>query len=994
MDARRGILAVIHLQKKLAMARDTKLGKGAERRVREAARVAYVAAKQASEDPRAVALASTATVALAMAWVTYATHDPVSDDDVKRALKYHYAPRRAYRLVRRLVSSQKELGAYLAQGDPCDPAYTLLFEMHSKEENSIQAPEPRVSVESLRQWLAFAAEQEDELKNIHEWAQNTHILWSDGITDAAFTAIAKKVTELAKTVQSNQKVPPVLTQPITEYLRSIASGMLPPSITDKHIVLTERGEFTKPEGGLDQAKKYLSDITQNGVPIASLDAYFSKETRAFSKEKPRQTLRGAVESSILKVTTFPSRRVAAIMHAATHSTHILDGHEPLSVDETEPHVQASQRLNQGVFDELSAAKDLHGLVRWATKNVGVICTRKYDQQSDMLYVIETLSASVRSVCSAPAELKNVDDMVYLALAIRVLGRSATMQYPAAERAEEVRTWVFAAVVRVALRAAELAKKELRVPNVSHEQKQAARDLNLFFEPSNVANKELIDDYTRLCELLYDESMLLYVAPGIEHDANHLADSANWLAGASLTGRYSHEIPEAKDKRKPDRAPYYLGGGTWHGLRLASTIHATKSLIASLVPSATTTAKLSAAYMLGVHKAIIAIWLLTRISANRTLTANLKAHNLKSQGEYLDAMLANTPYRALNVACAALTAQDTHPRESPSSVMHMLDSNTGYVRITLDFWAPTAGMDVAPPRANQAWAGPAAVPLFGAERVMPHFSRGHYATATEERVKGRDSRGWLEKAASPAPAYGTARVVGTPASLAQYAKRQAQYDEEIYAGANGRRPQIALSLAARQFKKAVPDGWLAPSPDPPQKPSVSRIRSVYFVAETTATPTLISAEQTQDGLKALAGGLPVTVQTSMTGMRLVHKHKTLEWAFIVNPASAIRLKATASHGTKDPMMRLLIALSSSKVPDFGVWSNNGQLVLTVPDPAGTLCVFKDANGVVAILREARYTVTTEYTPWSSLFFSHIPGDHVHLHARVHTLEARMHALTHG
>ena len=126
MDARRGILALIHLQRKVAIARETQLGKGAERRVREAARFAYEAAKQASEDPRAVALASTATVALAMAWVTYATHDPVSDDDVKRALKYHYAPRRAYRLVRRLVSSQKELGAYLAEGDPCDPAYTLL----------------------------------------------------------------------------------------------------------------------------------------------------------------------------------------------------------------------------------------------------------------------------------------------------------------------------------------------------------------------------------------------------------------------------------------------------------------------------------------------------------------------------------------------------------------------------------------------------------------------------------------------------------------------------------------------------------------------------------------------------------------------------------------------------------------------------------------------------------------------------------------------------
>ena len=965
MDARRGILAVVHLQRVARAsrrARDTQVGQAAERRVREAARVAYVAAKEASQDPRAVALASTAAVVLAMAWVAYATHDPVSDEDVRRALKYHYAPRRAYRLVRRVVGSQKELGAYLAERHPCEPAIPLLEAVHSSEQLGLA--DPRVPLCDLLQWLAFAAAKGgnlEALEDLHQWAHNTSMLWSDGITDKAFVAVSKKVSALADKL--DKMVPPT----ITEYLRGVAGDLFPQSITDKRIMLTEEGSFVKPLGGLNVAIEYLGAIRTLGVPIASLDAY--------CKRACGTTLRGAIERSILNATQFPRRSAAAMMRAYAQPDLTLEGAEPLSVDETEPHVQASQRLNQAMFDSLETAETLEQLVRWATRSVGVICARKYDQRSEMRYVIGALSAKVRSVCAAQATRSNVDDMVYLALAIRVLGRSATMQFPDAEHAEEVRTWVFAAVVRVALRAAELAKKELGVPDVTPQEKQTARDLNLFFEPSNVADKELIDDYNKLCGLLYDEFLLLYVAPGIEHDANYLADTGNPLAGAGLTGRYSHEIPAAStsDTRRPDHAPYYLGGGTWAGLKVASTMHAMKSLVASLVPTAL---KLATARMLGAHRATIAIWLLMRISANRRLSANVKAHSLKSQREYLAAMLANTPYRALNVACAALTAQDTHPRESPSSVMHMLDSSTGYVRITLDFWAPTAGMDVAPPRVSQAADGP----LFGAERVMPHFSRGHYATATEERAKKVDPRGWVARLLLPPPKYGTARVVGTPASLAQYAKRQAEYDREIYDRANDGTPQIALSLAARQFKQDLPESWLAPSPDKPPKPSVAQIRSVYFVAETTATPTLISAVQTASGLTAQAGGLPVTVQTSITGMRVVHKHEGREWAFIVNPASAIRVQPDASQNTRDPMMRLLIALSSSEVPDFGVWSNQGQLMLTVPDPAGTLRVFTDRGEVVALRREERYTVTTRYTPWSSLFFSHIPGDTVHLHAR--------------
>ena len=48
----------------------------------ESLRVAYVSAREASKDPRAVAIATTAAVALAMAWAAYSTSSPISDSDV------------------------------------------------------------------------------------------------------------------------------------------------------------------------------------------------------------------------------------------------------------------------------------------------------------------------------------------------------------------------------------------------------------------------------------------------------------------------------------------------------------------------------------------------------------------------------------------------------------------------------------------------------------------------------------------------------------------------------------------------------------------------------------------------------------------------------------------------------------------------------------------------------------------------------------------------
>ena len=63
-------LAII--QNQYVRAREASRRGDTKRRIREAAQVAYVAAKEASQDPRAVAIASTAAVALAM-WRTRPT---------------------------------------------------------------------------------------------------------------------------------------------------------------------------------------------------------------------------------------------------------------------------------------------------------------------------------------------------------------------------------------------------------------------------------------------------------------------------------------------------------------------------------------------------------------------------------------------------------------------------------------------------------------------------------------------------------------------------------------------------------------------------------------------------------------------------------------------------------------------------------------------------------------------------------------------------------
>ena len=976
-------LAII--QKQYVRAREASRRGDTKQRIREAVQVAYVAAKEASQDPRAVAIASAAAVALAMAWVAYSTHNPVSERDVQTALKYLYAPRRAYRLVRRYTTSATELGAYLQAADRCSGAYFLLTDSREAERVSKAYSDtygktvlPSVPLARLQAWLTFAvgvegpegesvaedAIAEKRLKaqqDLLNWTNSTLANWADGVGDTILAKVAAVIDKKAKSLPTTKSSHPLM---IAKDSAIDLAEMMMPLLTGKEIIL-HGGGFKQP-GGLAEARKALLKYIGEGVPIKELDTYF--------KNKGMGSLIEEIERSIMSATEFPRRSVAADM--MTYKAHNkdnklqLDDSEVLLVDETEPCARVKARLHQGIFDDLDKAQDLPALVGWALAHVGAICTRQYGDLEHMRYVIGTIHAKVMAFCADTATYATADSMVYMALAMRVLGHSATSQYAAHERAcEEARNWVFSAVVCVARSVARFARDRLGPPTDT-EKRKPKRDLNLFYEPNSVSDNVTIKQYSELCSLLYEDSMLLYVAPGIERDASTsplalalvLAGqgSINAMAGEGFDGRYYHAIPPAAKKdnksERPSSAPYYLGGGSWGAMRAVGTMHALKSMLVSQIPTVPELAGMAVgAIPTGLYKTTIALWTLSRLWESRQRAAMVVGHNLSPQGPYVDAMFENTPYRALNVACAALTAQDTDPYVSRSSAMHMLDASSGHVRIFLDSWATYAGMDVAPTRIAPGLFQP--TPIVAPERIMAHFSRGLYATSMPT-------------------------VVGTSEARKAYDEKQEEYDRAIYETLGSTNPpQITLSLANRQYRKQVPSKWLADETAPATKPSVGESRSVFYSPESTAAPKLIPANQTGDSstLSAIHAGLDVTIeQHSLGTVRIVHTDENEEkaektgWVCIVNPESAIRLQdgKKGPIATRDPMLRLLVAFHETGIlPFLGVWSAGQSLMLTVPAREGTLRVYRTGSGVAARFGDSRYSVTTRYTPWSSLFFSH-------------------------
>jgi hypothetical protein len=132
-----------------------------------------------------------------------------------------------------------------------------------------------------------------------------------------------------------------------------------------------------------------------------------------------------------------------------------------------------------------------------------------------------------------------------------------------------------------------------------------------------------------------------------------------------------------------------------------------------------------------------------------------------------------------------------------------------------------------------------------------------------------------------------------------------------------------------------------------------------------------------------------IDAGITTMRITHK----DWAYIVNPGSAIRVpQEERGEKARDPMMRLLLALWGAGIRDIGVWWDAPRLMVTIPSRDGTLRVShkkqESAEGAVtptpvgatAEFGDAVYDVTVKYTEWSSLFFAHEKGMPVHIHAK--------------
>ena len=957
MDAlaglRPGVLGIVRRVQQSADVRTADL----RERARRSLRVAYVAAREMSEDPRAIALATTAAVVVSVFLVASATRNPLTDAEVKTALRILYAPRRAYRLVRRSVSSRRELGELLQTADPCAHAYALLHLIHGQKAADSKK---RVPLHALLAWLRTLGRGADpNLDELANWAEKTEVWWADGSVDTVRAHVVNRLSQTAESMKEGKGLGGVFGDVLGRLVEQLASTKI-----NENTVLITSGGFIKASDRI-AAVKALVEYTnpQAGVPLDSVAAYGGKGNEG--------SLQRAVEKSIRSATDFPLRSVAPLMELRKGPD--LNGKMDLFVDEREPYAKSNGRLGQNVFDELEGATDIAGVLKWTLDHVGAICERWYDQKEHMRYVIYTLSAKVVVVCAKDADHKTADQMAYLALAIRVLGRSATIQFP--ETKAEVGAWVFAAAVRVALTLAKFAKNELQKPEIKDHESGPKRDLNLFHEPEGVSDHATVQNYAELCALLYDESMLLYVAPGIEHDAYSLVNNGtaqNVCAGARLEGRYVHVIPKKRDEKKPS-APHYLAGGSWAVVRAMGAMYAMRSMLAALVPGVANAVIMGVSSAIGSWKVTIAFWLVIRVWVSRQIGVSLANQGIKAQGHYVDAMLGSTPFRALNVACAALTAQETHPDDSSASVMHMLDRDTGRVRIVLDPLSPSAGMDVAPTRARlQVASGPALFALFAPERIMVHFSRGHYGTP-----EWRAPESWMERM-SLRP-YATERVVGTASAFEAYTQKQKEYDAAILSWT----PTVTLSLAARQYVKEVPGDWLAKT-EPPQKPSVAGSTSLYVKAETTYA--LIAVKRGDDGkLSAELGGLDVLIDAGITTMRITHR----DWAYIVNPGSAIRVpQEERGEKANDPMMRLLLALWGAGIRDIGVWWDAPRLMVTIPSRDGTLRVSHKKHedgavtpvGATAEFGDAVYDVTVEYTEWSSLFFAHEKGMPVHIHAK--------------
>ena len=950
MHVRKNLLWIVQKQDELNRRSDLAY-KSARQFVADAVKVAYVKAKEAGKDPRAIALASAGALVAATAWVAYATHNPVTEQELQTALGLVYMPRRAARIARRFGDAgHVSLREYIGEAGRCKVCYELFEHLLDGGEY--------VQLQLLGRWLSFvdveyaaiatiAEGTKAKIKELRAWTEGTLLHWMDD------TAMNRLLSGVASRVEAldvkNVNTKNVLFREVKGYIEKVQD--LSHKVTADWLLNEKAFRSLDAEGAMQRAvdkpdaRRLVLEYIKEGVRVRRVDRFLGTD------------LLELVEGSIKTLALFPPRRIAHHMAPGPYAGKLALS-DSLAIDETEPCVQTSGRLPAAVFSTLKPGD----LVAWAIANVRTVCVRGYDDEAQMRHLVGTLSRLVRDHCGV-LDYGTVDDAVYLALAMRVVGHHASAQFESAR--EDVLGVVFAAVVHVAKRVADFALTVL--PSLRGDvHANVQRDLNLFHEPQHCRDGQTIADYGALCDALYEGGLLAYVAPGIEPDASgapkfkHLVrngvsrDKRNMHGGWGFQGHYWHKVPEAAQldgARRPPHAPYYLGGArVWGVARAAATLQYVKTGLKALVPTspAGVAAVVVAALVSTVKRALV-VMIIAKLAlgawGRRELAYTMFADSgLVHQSEFVEAVFACTPFRALNVICAALTAQET-PASSRSSVARMLDGS-GYVRIALDAGSAYAGIDVAPPEYElHLQGGYDSGGLFTKERIMMHFSRGHFADGTG---RGGES-------------YSTERVVGTPGSVKDYVRRQGECDRAI---AQGQKIQLSVSLAARQYAKAVPAAWLEEAPEAAPW-TLEAGKYLYYVPETGGKLGVIRAREENGQLTVRHGGLDARVQWPGTKqLRLDHDG----WACILNPASAIRIKSAKPASTSESMLvRILVCFDCARMrSDIVFWAKDRGLMLTVVAAEGTLRFEFDAAKCTVKIGGSAYTVRAEYSAWSSLF----------------------------
>jgi hypothetical protein len=695
---------------------------------------------------------------------------------------------------------------------------------------------------------------------------------------------------------------------------------------------------------VDAAMRGWRGYHEHGVPIADITEYFGASPMSI------------VTWAVCDVTRLPSREVALHVSSTPCATWNTlqsveipaESKERVFVDTREPCAIIATRLPLATFEDLDACDSVRAVYEWTLRYTPPIVKNGFDDPKSAVWTLRTLASKLRAHGQTLDE-NNVDSAVYVALAARVIGFSSSNATP------EMRNAVFAAVVHVATRVARLA-----LASLGGSEACGARDLNLFYEPTDLCDSATVSDYGELCVLMYDQNLLRYVAPGIEPDAlpppqKACEERVLYYAGWGYVGAYEHEIPapNANDAAAPPR--YFGTSNTWDECET--------HMLAEGAPAQ-------------VHR--------SRLGPSDAAKAHLAKCGLKTQEKYWQCMKRNTAFRALNVACVALTAQDAGVcgDRTRCSVANMTDAD-GHVRLVVDLTALSAGVDVAPYGTKESRIDTgrdvmrpsdcADVPVClvcSPERVHMHFSRGYYALNGESVLYDL---------------YTTDRAVGKTGAVKAYAAQQHAYDRALYD-----RSLLRVSLAARQWRKDVPAEWLEPEPelrahDRETDVALGRARAYFRVeSERPIAVVVLSSEQPtatmrgeQCSVSILRGVAPTIGFTNAEN-----------WSLVINPGSAVGCRATARADTAGAMHRLLALFYTSEIP-YSVWTKGGLVRIAVDAQDGPVRFEERLDGASATKTNPRgmfiavswgpgdaFRLQLKYTPWSSLFSEGWEGMPVH------------------